>query len=213
MIPQYIFIILGYFSGTIPFGFFFSHVFNLGNIREIGSGNIGATNVLRTGHKTAAFLTLISDFLKGYIPVLLYMDSYELLKEHFWQQPFIDQTCTFIALAAIIGHIFPIWLGFRGGKGVATAIGTYLALSPLSFLLGGIIWGIVFFMTKISSLSALISLCGVLPVFIGFMTLKQPLIRPLLLFSITIAVLLMITHLSNIKRLLEGNETRLKTRK
>ena len=135
----------GYLAGSIPFGILISKFLGLGDLRKVGSGNIGATNVLRTGNKFAAFLTLLLDFLKGVCTVLII--------KHFFAQDAVQLS----AFCALVGHCFPIWLRFRGGKGVATMFGAMLAFHwqiGVSLLA---VWATVFMLSKISSLSGIIA--------------------------------------------------------
>src|SRR6202012_4981597 len=143
--PVPIALVLGYLLGTIPFGLFFTWVSGAGDVRKIGSGNIGATNVLRTGKKWAAAATLLCDAAKGAAAVLLarhFLDGYE----------------TFAALGAVLGHLFPVWLKFKGGKGVATYLGVCLALHWPVGLLVAATWLGAALVWRISSLSALIAI-------------------------------------------------------
>ena len=136
--------IFSYLLGSIPFGLLFSKIFGLGDIRNVGSGNIGATNVLRTGNKFLAIATLFLDLLKGYISVYITMFYFESLT-------------SLSALICFIGHIFPIWLKFKGGKGVATYLGVILALSYKFFLVFGISWISLSLLFRFASLSSMIS--------------------------------------------------------
>jgi glycerol-3-phosphate acyltransferase PlsY len=139
--------IAGYLLGSIPFGMVVARFMGLGNLREIGSGNIGATNVLRTGNKKAAALTLLFDAGKGAVIVLL-------------ARKFATEDAAQIAgLAAILGHCFPVWLKFKGGKGVATYFGLMIALSPVVGLAAGAIWLVVAAISRYSSLAALGTHC------------------------------------------------------
>ena len=133
---------IGYLFGSIPSGFLLTKAFGLGDIRNIGSGNIGATNALRTGNKVLAFLTLLCDMLKGTVPVIV---VYSIFPDQLIFILYIT------ALGALIGHIFPIWLKFKGGKGVATTIGLMLATSFYSGVLVCLTWLLVAFISKKSS--------------------------------------------------------------
>lgn len=209
MFDRFLWIGMGYLFGSIPLGVFVSKIFKLGNLRAIGSGNIGATNVLRTGNKLAAFLTLIGDLLKGSLPVwgyLYYCHLYRSETFFTFYQPNIDSTAICIAMAAVLGHIYPVWLHFKGGKGVATTLGSYLALSPISFLFAIMTWIIVFIFTKISSLSALISLSLMLPICLAMGAWKYDALSPLFLFAVVNAVMICMTHCENIRRLIKGDE-------
>lgn len=134
---------LAYLVGSIPFGLLLARAMGLGNLREIGSGNIGATNVLRTGSKKAAALTLLLDAVKGAVPVLI---ARNLLGE---------DAAQVAGLAAFLGHLFPVWIGFRGGKGVATFLGVVLALAWPVGVAACMTWLVVAYATRYSSLSAL----------------------------------------------------------
>ena len=133
-----------YFLGSIPFGLILTKIFLKKDIREVGSGNIGTTNVLRTGNKYLAALTLLFDLLKGYFSVYITIIYFEGL-------------ASFSALICFVGHIFPIWLKFKGGKGVATYLGVILALSYKFFLIFGITWLVLSFLFRYASLSSIIS--------------------------------------------------------
>ena len=188
-------ITLAYLIGSIPFGLLLTRYAGLGDIRKIGSGNIGATNVLRTGNKKLAALTLICDVLKGFFPVILIHNQ--------------DPSLTYIAgMAAVLGHIFPIWLRFQGGKGVATALGTYLAISPLLGLLIALVWLLVAKMGKISSLSALTAFC--LAPFLSFIFIRMESANDsLAYFSFSLSILILFTHRQNIYRLCTGKESKI----
>ncbi|MDR1598237.1 MAG: glycerol-3-phosphate 1-O-acyltransferase PlsY [Holosporales bacterium] len=187
---------LGYLFGTIQFGAIFARVFGLGDIRSIGSGNPGATNVLRTGHRLAAALTFAGDLLKGSIPVWI-------------AAAFTDAPTWVVGIAPILGHVYPIWTKFKGGKGVATAAGAYLALSPIAFLVGVSTWLMVFALTRISSLSALISVCGVVPLYASVNLCLGRCSWGTWAFSMAIMVLVCVTHAGNIRRLLDGREMKI----
>ncbi len=182
-------IILGYFIGSIPFGIVMARFFSLGDLRSIGSGNIGATNVLRTGNKKAAAATLAFDMLKGAVAVIV--------ARVFWG----ETAGLFAGLGAFLGHLFPVWLRFQGGKGVATFLGVVLAISFPVGLIACATWLITAFMGRISSLSALTS------------SLVTPLWLLLLhgqsaaLMGAVLTILIWVKHSPNIARLLKGEET------
>jgi glycerol-3-phosphate acyltransferase PlsY len=192
---------LAYFLGSIPFGVIFSKIFKLGDIQKVGSGNIGATNILRTGNKKAAGLTLVFDVLKGWFPVWLYI-SYTASVS-------MDLRTVAVAFAAIIGHVFPIWLKGRGGKGVATTAGVYIAISPIYMAVLLLIWGLTFAFIRISSLSALVSICIFSPI-IGGVHMFQSGNPCLLIFSLLCAFLIAFTHRQNILRIIKGTELKIK---
>ena len=182
---------LGYLFGSIPFGLLFTWAFGEGDVRKIGSGSIGATNVLRTGNYAAAALTLLFDALKGAAPVLI--------AQHFWGA----DAALFAALAAFLGHLFPVWLGFKGGKGVAVSLGILLALYWPVALLGFASWGATLALFRISSLSALVA-AVVTPV---YMFLFHRMHETAL--AVALAVLVIVLHHENIRRLLRGEEPRI----
>ncbi len=187
--------IISYLCGSIPFGFLLTKLAGLGDIRNIGSGNIGATNVLRTGRKSLALLTLFLDGLKAVLPIaiilFLYADS-EFI------EPII--LAWFAGFAAILGHMFPVWLKGRGGKGVATSAAVVLLLAPLVFVFALLAWITVFWWKKTSSLAAFAAL--VIAVIAGF--IFQPLPEAGSVFFL--ACLVLSRHRSNIERLLAGRE-------
>ncbi len=182
----------GYLVGSVPFGVVLARVFGLGDLRKVGSGNIGATNVLRTGNKGAAALTLLLDALKGAVPVWIA-----------WG--YGAETAAIAGLGAVLGHCFPIWLGFRGGKGVATFLGALLALDGIAFLVFAAVWLGVAFVTGYSSLAALVASLGALAV-----TLVMggwPLIAGIAL--VMLVALVIQRHHQNIARLRAGTESRI----
>ena len=181
----------GYLAGSIPFGLLLTKSFGLGDIRETGSGNIGATNVLRTGNKGVAAATLLADMAKGAIPVLL-------CAAQFGPEP-----AMLAGLGAFLGHLFPIWLKFKGGKGVATYIGVLIGLYwPFALFFCGI-WLVATLIFRISSLSALIAAAS-LPL-IAATTGQKTLVFVIMLMSL----LVFIKHKDNIKRLLRGEEAKI----
>jgi acyl phosphate:glycerol-3-phosphate acyltransferase len=184
-------LVLGYVLGSIPFGLIFSYLSGAGDVRKIGSGNIGATNVLRTGKKWAAAATLLCDGLKGAAAVLL---AASLLP------PGAE---IFAALAAVLGHIYPIWLGFKGGKGVATFIGVCAGLYWPVALLVGATWLLAAFVWRISSLSALIAIL-LSPIYFLIFNRQESAVLALVL-----ALLIFFTHRENIRRLFSGQEPRI----
>ncbi len=182
---------LGYVLGSIPFGLLLTRAAGLGDVRKIGSGNFGATNVLRTGNKPLAAATLLLDAAKGAAALLL-------------ARYFANETTAFCAgLAAVLGHLFPVWLGFRGGKGVAAGFGVLIAACWPAGLIAGAIWLITAKLTKISSAAALISfaLAPLLAYLIGG--------GELALLALAIAALVFLRHRANIARLIAGTEPRI----
>ena len=180
--------VVGYLLGSVPFGLILSQRLGLGNLREIGSGNIGATNVLRTGNKGAAAATLLLDAAKGAVAVLL-------------ARAISGEDAAQIAgLMAFLGHCFPVWLQFKGGKGVATFLGIVLALAFPVGVACCFVWLVTFAVFRISSAGALAA-AGLSPVWI--LALDQP---RMLVLGIVLAALVFVRHRTNIQRLLEGTE-------
>ena len=183
-------ILLSYFLGSIPSGVIFAKIFNLEDLRTIGSGNTGTTNVLRTGNYTAAALTLIFDFGKACLTIYL-----TLL--------FNDDLVFISSVVVLIGHIFPVWLRFKGGKGFASYLGIISMINIYLFLLISLVWLIVFFYKKISSLAALFS-C------LSCILLSIIIFKSNVTMVIVLTIIIILTHRENIKRLIGGNETKIK---
>ena len=181
----------GYLLGSIPFGLLLTRAAGLGDVRAIGSGNIGATNVLRTGNKGLAAATLLLDALKGTAAVLI---------AGAYGGPFAAMAAGF---GAFLGHLYPVWLNFKGGKGVATYLGVLLALSWKATLLFAAVWLVVAFATRYSSLAALVAAVAV-P--IGLYFLAGP--APAALFAV-MSLIVFYKHRLNIERLLAGTESRI----
>lgn len=192
----------GYLLGSIPFGLVLTRIAGLGDIRQIGSGNIGATNVLRTGNKGLAALTLLLDGAKGAVAVLL---------AHRFAGP---DAALMAGYGALLGHLFPIWLGFRGGKGVATGLGVLLGLDWRIGAACCVVWLIVAAVLRYSSLSALIAFAAA-----PLLALFMPLLwapggealgdRQLALFAAIVAAAIFVKHHANIRRLLSGTEPKI----
>lgn len=184
-------LVLGYAFGSIPFGLLLTRVAGLGDIRSIGSGNIGATNVLRTGNKGLALATMLLDALKGTVPILL-------------AARFLGfEASLAAALGAFLGHCFPVWLGFRGGKGVATYLGCLLGLDWRTFLAFALVWLAVAGVSRYSSLAALTGSVATA----GLAWWLDP---PLLALCLSVLVLIVwARHHANIGRLLAGTEGRI----
>ncbi len=208
LIGSYFFaIIFGYFSGSIPFGLIFTRLFEKKDIRAIGSGNIGATNVLRTGNKKLALLTLACDVLKGALPVILVNYLAVLLLDHLdTAELYTDPTPAITAcvgVASVLGHIYPVWLKFQGGKGVATGLGVIAALSFPVALITIAIWLLVAAIFRYSSLGAIIAfLCC--PLSAIYFTSNFNIFA----FSL-ISTLIIFKHRTNIIRLLTGTEPKI----
>jgi len=182
--------VYSYLLGSIPFGLILTKIFLKKDIRKIGSGNIGTTNVLRTGKKSLAASTLILDLMKGYFSIIITFTYFENL-------------ISYSALICFIGHIFPVWLKFKGGKGVATYLGVVLALSYKFFLIFGISWLILSFLFKYASLSSIISS---LIVFVCSYFFNNNFSLILFIFFIII----LYTHRENIVRLKNSEESKIK---
>ena len=187
--------ILGYLLGSVPYGLILTKAAGLGDIRAIGSGNIGATNVLRTGNKPLAAATLLLDVLKGAAALLIARWAWG------------EEAALVAGVAAMAGHIFPVWLGFKGGKGVATAAGVMLAAQWWLGLATLAVWAAVFAATRISSAGAL-SACAAAPV-IALLAGDWPLSA----FAAGLAALIAWRHKANIQRLMAGTEPRVGAKK
>ena len=183
--------ITSYLMGSIPFGFILTKIFLKKDIREIGSGNIGATNALRTGNKLVGYSTLILDIVKAIIPVIYVKMNYpELI--------YIASLCAFL------GHVFPIWLKFNGGKGVATYVGILFSINILLGLIFVVSWGFVFLLFRYSSLSSIVGSLSI-PLYLFVTNEKSSVI-----FFITMFVLIFFTHRKNIIRLKNKEESKTK---
>lgn len=190
ILPPILALILGYLAGSIPFGLILTQAAGLGDIRKIGSGNIGATNVLRTGNRKVAAATLVLDALKAAIPVLA--------ARYFWG----EDAAMLAAVGAFLGHCFPVWLGFKGGKGVAVMIGSLLSLAWPVGLIFCAVWLLIAYTRKISSLAALTA-AATAPIFAYVVTGSTH----LTLTVLGLALLLFFQHRENIARLLNGTES------
>ncbi len=182
--------VYSYLLGSIPFGLVLTKIFLKKDIREIGSGNIGTTNVLRTGKKSLAVTTLILDLLKGYFSIIITFTYFENL-------------ISYSALICFIGHIFPVWLKFKGGKGVATYLGVILALSYKFFLIFGITWLVLSFLFRYASLSSIVSSLIVFVYSYFF-------INNFSLILFIFFVIIVYTHRENIVRLKNSEESKIK---
>ena len=183
--------IISYLMGSIPFGLILTKIFLNKDIREIGSGNIGATNALRTGNKTIGYSTLVLDILKAVAPVV-------------YVKIFYQDFLYIASLCAFLGHVFPIWLKFKGGKGVATYVGILFAINIYFGIIFTISWFITFFISKYSSLSSLVGAASI-PIYLLILTQFDQAIFFTIMF-----VLIFFTHRENIKRLKNKEETKTK---
>ena len=187
----FIVILFSYLSGSIPFGYLFTKFFLKKDIRKIGSRNIGATNVLRTGNKFLGYLTLFFDVIKAIVPVLIvkyYIPDYIYIS----------------SLSVFLGHVFPIWLKFKGGKGVASYIGILCCINIYLGITFGIVWFITFLIFKYSSLSSLLGSLSI-PI-VNYIFFKDDIIY----FYIIMFILIFYTHKENIKRLVNRTESKTK---
>ena len=182
-----------YFLGSIPFGLIYAKLAGLGDVRNIGSGNIGATNVLRTGNKKVAALTLLCDIAKGSLAVFITLN-------------FFPKLILLSSVIVYLGHIFPVWLKFKGGKGVATFIGAIVILNYVLCLIFLISWAIVAKIFKISSLSAIVAF---LITFVATVFLYE---NNLILVMSFFTVFSIFTHRENIKKIISGEESKIKTK-
>ena len=188
---EYLIIALGsYLLGSIPFGFILTKIFLKKDIRDIGSGNIGATNALRTGHKGLGYSTLVLDIAKAILPVLY-------VKLNYPEYIFIASFCAFL------GHVFPIWLKFKGGKGVATYIGILFSINLIYGLIFILSWAITFLISRYSSLSSIVASLTI-PIFLIYLENYSS------NFFIIMFVLIFFTHRENVKRLKSKEETKTK---
>ena len=186
----FLIILVSYLFGSIPFGLLLTKIFLKKDIREIGSGNIGATNVLRSGNKILGYSTLVLDILKAVLPILyikFFMNDYLYIS----------------ALSIFIGHVFPIWLKFKGGKGVATYVGILFSINLIYGLIFVIAWILIFLFSRYSSLASLISSFSI-PIYVFIFTENQT------IFFIILFVLIFYTHRENIKRLKNKEESKSK---
>lgn len=193
----FLFIVISYLFGSIPFAYILTSIFGYGDIRKVGSGNVGATNVLRTGKKSLAIAVLTLDILKGFLPITIFLHYSEL-----------DSTSSylfFIGSISIIGHIFPVWLRFKGGKGVATYIGFLFGIDYSLGIIFVLSWLTICLVKKYSSLASISSLI-ILPLFAIVFSYDKNIIYILIFVSF----LIIIKHTTNIKRLLKGSENKIK---
>ena len=181
--------VYSYFLGSIPYGFILTKIFLKQDIRETGSGNIGATNVLRTGNKLLAILTLVLDFLKGYMTIIITLK-------------YFNDLILLSALICLLGHIFSIWLKFKGGKGVATYLGILLALSVNYFLIFIIVWVSILLILRYSSLSSILATFGIFIYEYFFLE------NNILSFLFISFIIILYAHRSNILKLINKTETK-----
>ncbi|HBT82341.1 MAG TPA: acyl-phosphate glycerol 3-phosphate acyltransferase [Desulfuromonas sp.] len=187
-------LLAAYLVGAIPTGVLLTRLAGAGDIRQAGSGNIGATNVYRVAGRGLGIATLVGDALKGIVPLLV---------ARALQLP--PEQTALIAAAAFLGHLYPVYLGFKGGKGVATALGIFLVLSPATVALAALLFGLLLWKWRYVSLGSICAAAAAPPL-VYFFTSSLP----LLLASLFVAVMVIVRHRENIKRLLAGSENRFK---
>jgi len=185
-------ILVAFFLGSVPFGLLFARLFGEKDPREVGSGNVGATNVARAAGKIAGVLTLILDAAKGYLPVILAWS---------WLQN--PDYVALVGLFAILGHCYSPFLKGKGGKGVATGLGVYLALSPLALLLAAVVFGLLIWRFRYVALSSMGAAWAMVP--LVYLMERSPMLT---LFTALIAILITWRHRGNIERLIKGEELR-----
>ena len=187
--------VLAYLAGSVPFGVLVTRAMGLGDLRRIGSGNIGATNVLRTGNKGAALATLLLDGGKGAVAVLI---------ARWWVG---EDAAQVAGLAAFLGHLYPVWLGFRGGKGVATFLGVLLALNWVVGIAACLTWLLTALLTRTSSIAALVAAASS---GLWILALTE---GNLLILSLILTVLIYVRHSENLKRIKAGTEPKIGPKK
>ena len=192
---------IAYLIGSIPSGYLIVRAKEGGDVRETGSGGTGATNVSRRAGKGAGIFTLVLDVIKGVLVVFLA----RFLSDGLF--PSADWTIALAAVVAVVGHIFPVWLRFRGGKGVATALGVFLMLSPAVVLIGLIVFAIAFALTRYVSLASLVTVSAI-AISSVFLMLLDPLELPDAVAALLIAGLIVFAHRANIQRLMAGTESK-----
>ena len=203
MLRQLLVIIIAYLIGSIPFGYLIVRSKGGGDIRETGSGGTGATNVTRRAGKAAGVITLALDALKGSVAVLL--------AQTLADGPDVNWTVAAAAIATIVGHIFPVWLRFRGGKGVATGVGVFLILAPVALLCAGVLFIAIVSLTRYVSLGS-ITAAATIPIFVWLQTVfVEPVadLTPLLTAAVIGALLILFAHRGNIGRLARGTEAQI----
>lgn len=192
-IPEIVVLVASYVFGATPFGYLAGRLRGM-DIRKHGSGNIGATNAFRVLGKPIGIAVFMLDFLKGLLPVLMASQVF----------PDAPMAPVLAGIGAILGHNFTFWLGFRGGKGIATSAGVLLALLPVAMLVGLGVWFILFFTTRYVAVASIAAAIAI-PIVTAVRAWEN---RPLLIFSIAIAILAIVRHRSNIQRLMAGTENR-----
>jgi acyl phosphate:glycerol-3-phosphate acyltransferase len=200
--------VCSYLLGSIPFGYILVRLFHGVDVRSIGSGNIGATNVARSGRKGLAIATLVLDALKGWLPVFLVLTLPGIPAT---SSPQLHTLAAAAALAAVIGHMFPVWLKFHGGKGVATGLGVFLALAPKAVVIALVIFVAVVALTRYVSLGSILA-AATFPAALWWLE-RDIFPAPALLLCAAAALLVILRHHQNIRRLWAGTENRFGARK
>jgi acyl phosphate:glycerol-3-phosphate acyltransferase len=195
--------LIAYLLGSIPFGYVLVRLFLKEDIREKGSGNIGATNVVRSGAKGLGALTFLLDALKGYVAVIA---GVWVLHLHMFQQVPLQNATALAALAATVGHIFPIWLDFKGGKGVATGFGVFVAVAWLAAVASLGVFIVIVALSRYVSLASILGAAS-FPVF-AFLTPHVPYAAPMIAVILIVPLILIVKHHQNIGRLIHGTEYR-----
>jgi glycerol-3-phosphate acyltransferase PlsY len=195
--------LIAYLLGSIPFGYVLVRLFRKEDIREQGSGNIGATNVVRSGAKGLGALTFLLDALKGYVAVAA---AAWVLDLHALQQVSLQSATAVAALAAIVGHIFPVWLGYKGGKGVATAFGVFVAVAWLPAVASLLVFIVVFALSRYVSLGSILG-AAAFPVF-AFLAPHFPYEASMIAVILIVPLIVVVKHRQNIDRLIHGTEHR-----
>ena len=215
-----IIVVVSYLLGSIPFGYLLVRVFRGQDVRQTGSGNIGATNVARTGSTGLAMATLLLDALKGYVAVAfaLWLASSGRfgggLPATLYNQPTPPITgrtlfllAALAALCAILGHMFTVWLGFKGGKGVATAVGAFAALAPRAIVIALVLFVVVVALTRYISLGSMAA-AAAFPLLVWWLNPAERTTIPILALIVACSLLIIVRHKDNIRRLLDGTENR-----
>jgi glycerol-3-phosphate acyltransferase PlsY len=187
----------GYLAGSIPFGYLLGRIVLGVDVRKVGSGNIGGTNVARAGGKGLGVATILLDALKAIVPILL-------ARRFLADGPGAERLVVAVAIAAFVGHLFPVWLGFRGGKGVATALGIFVVLAPWAAVAGIVVYLLAYGATRISSVG---SLAGTAACATAAFVLNGP-ARPVSWAGVVLAALILLRHRENIRRIMSGEEKR-----
>jgi acyl phosphate:glycerol-3-phosphate acyltransferase len=213
--------VISYLLGSIPFGYVLVRLFLKQDIRTVGSGNIGATNVARSGAKKLGILTLVLDALKGFVAVIVAqrlchlhsventVRSADTITHTIWF-PNLGYCIALAAVFAILGHVFPVWLRFKGGKGVATGMGVFLAIAPVAVLACVIVFGVIFVLTRWVSLASIVSAAAFTPIAYA---LNRNTSRAVIEAMLFVSVLIILKHHGNIGRLIKGTEPKFGARR